>query len=141
MKKSAFLGLFFALIALMSCSQTLYVPGDKMPPITADVSQLGPGSLKLEVGVFQWSYTNGSTHIRVSGTVINNTGQTLQSCQLQGTLYDQDGTPIMYGSSYVYPAYLAPGSQGSFEFVGLTRREKGLKYTRLVTVASAQVAR
>jgi hypothetical protein len=126
---------------LLACSSAIYVPGEKLAPTDKDIAELGPGSLKVEVVAYQWSLLSGGVHIRVQGAVVNNTGKSLQSVTIMGVLHDQEGDPIAFGSSYVYPAYLAPGAQGTFEFVGLTRREKGLKHTRLVTTASAQVAR
>ncbi|MDR1085426.1 MAG: FxLYD domain-containing protein [Deltaproteobacteria bacterium] len=140
MKKIFKLGLILSLpLIFIACSQAIYVPGETLPPTDRDVAQLGPGSLKLEVPAYQWSYFNGTSHMRVSGVVVNNTGLALQSVQILGTLHDQDGSPIAYGTCYVYPTYMPPGGQGSFEFVGLTRREKGLTHTRLVIVAQAQV--
>jgi hypothetical protein len=142
MSKFFSLGLIFGLMFLLTaCSQMVYVPGEQMPPTDRDIAHVGPGSLKIDVANYQWSYINGNTHIRVTGNVINNTGQNVQSVTLSGILYDQDGTPIAYGTSYIYPTFMRPGGQGSFEFVGLTRRERGLKFTRLVTVCSAQVIR
>ncbi|MDR0548587.1 MAG: FxLYD domain-containing protein [Deltaproteobacteria bacterium] len=125
----------------MACSSAIYVPGETLAPTDEDIAELGPGSLKVEVAAYQWILINGGVHVRVLGTVVNNTGQSLQSVTLNGVLHDQNGSPIAFGSSYVYPAYLAPGAQGTFEFVGLNKRERGLKHTRLVTTASAQVAR
>ncbi|MDR1576695.1 MAG: FxLYD domain-containing protein [Deltaproteobacteria bacterium] len=132
------LAVFLCACCLAACSSVIYVPGDKSSPTEDDTAELGPGSLKVEVVTYQWLMINGGTHIKVAGTVVNNTGKRLQSVTLNGVLHDQKGQPIAFGSSYVYPAYLSPGAEGTFEFVGLNKRERGLKNTRLVTTASAR---
>jgi hypothetical protein len=134
-----FRALALAILAVnFACSSAIHVPGEKLAPTNEDVAELGPGSLKVEVEAYQWTMINGGVHIKVQGVVVNNTGKSLQSVSLMGVLHDQDGKPIAFGTSYVYPAYMAPGGKGSFEFVGLNKRERGLAHTRLVTVASAQ---
>ncbi|MDR2423080.1 MAG: FxLYD domain-containing protein [Deltaproteobacteria bacterium] len=129
-------GFFF-----LACSSAIYVPGEQQAATKEDVANLGPGSLKVEVEAYQWTLVNGGTHIRVVGEVINNTGKSLQSVTLTGVLHDQDGKPIAFGNSYVYPAYLPSGGRGTFEFVGLNKRPRGLINTRLVTNCVAQVVR
>jgi hypothetical protein len=119
---------------LSGCPQALTVPGEKKPPTDTDIAETGPGSLKIDVLDYSWSYLFGNTHIQVSGTVINNTGHPVQSATLTGTLYDQKGTPIAYGDCYIQPTYLPAGGKASFDFTGLTKRESGLTHTRLVVV-------
>ncbi|MDR2140873.1 MAG: FxLYD domain-containing protein [Deltaproteobacteria bacterium] len=141
MRKLIALGaLALSLTWLAACSSAIYVPGETLAPTEEDIAELAPGSLRVEVVAYQWALINGGTHIKVLGTVVNNTGQRLHSVTLMGTLHDQNGKPIAFGSSYIYPSYLAPGAKGTFEFVGLTKKEKGIKHTRLVTNSSAQVS-
>ncbi|MDR1608517.1 MAG: FxLYD domain-containing protein [Deltaproteobacteria bacterium] len=130
--------ILFSVLFLAACSSLIHVPGEKAAPVQEDVAELGPGSLKLEVVSYQWSYINGRTHLKVEGVVVNNTGKRLHSASIQGVLHDQNGKPIAFGSSYIYPAYLAPGAQGSFEFSGLAKRQRGLENTRLVITATAR---
>jgi hypothetical protein len=111
------------------------VPGERMPPTAIDIAELSPDSLRLPVLNFSWSYLGGQAHIRVRGTVLNDTGGPIQGVRLSGVLYDQDGTPIVFGESFVIPSYLPDGARGEFEFVGLTRRESGVTHARLVVTA------
>ncbi|MDR1870833.1 MAG: hypothetical protein LBS60_02720 [Deltaproteobacteria bacterium] len=129
------------LLTLFACTQAIYVPGEKQPPTNEDVAETGPGSLKVDVRAYQWIMINGTTHMKVIGEVVNNSGRPLQGLRLIGILHDQDGTPIAHGASYIYPTYLPAGGVGSFEFVGLNKRERGLKHTRLITTVSANSLR
>lgn len=116
----------------LGCSSLLSVPGDKYPPTDMDISELAPGSLYLPVIDYQFAYLGSNTHVRVTGTVYNGTGAPVQGARLMGTVYDQDGNPIAFGDSFIAPSYLAPEAKGTFEFVGLVKREKGVTHTRLV---------
>jgi hypothetical protein len=114
----------------------LTVPGSRMPPTEYDISETGPGSLPVDVLNYDWSYTNGNTHVRISGTVINNSDRSIHGVLLHATLYDQNGAPTAFGETYVTPTYLEPGQLGAFEFMATVKRSSGMKATRLVTVAS-----
>jgi hypothetical protein len=111
------------------------VPGGKRPPTNIDVAELGPGSLQLEVVNYSWGYLNGNTHVNIAGNVVNNTGAPIQGAIIMAILYDQTGSPVAYGESYVRPTYLPSGANGNFEFVALIKRPSGITATRLVTVA------
>lgn len=127
--------LVVSVLALTGCPQLLSVPGSKMPPTEYDISETGPNSLPVEVLSYHWEYTNGNTHVRISGTVINNSDQNIHGVSLLATLYDQNGSPTAFGETYVTPTFLKPGAIGSFDFVATIKRASGLKATRLVTVA------
>ncbi|MDR2349908.1 MAG: FxLYD domain-containing protein [Deltaproteobacteria bacterium] len=125
-------GLVSVLVFLAGCSAALSVPGEKMPPTEIDVSELTPGSVSMPVLAYKWNYFNGTSHVRVTGTVINATGAPVHGARLQGILYDQDGTPIAYGDSFVTPSYVPANGKGTFDFSGLVKRESGVTHTRLV---------
>jgi hypothetical protein len=117
------------------CQGIMSVPGGRQPPTTMDIAELGSGSLKVEVIGYSWSYLNGGSHVSISGTVANNTGGPIQGVTLLATLYDQNGSPLAYGETYVNPTFLKEGGTGAFEFVALIKRSSGVKATRLITVA------
>ncbi|MDR1486395.1 MAG: FxLYD domain-containing protein [Deltaproteobacteria bacterium] len=123
------------LLLTAACPALLTVPGDDQEPTDHDVFESGPGSLPIDVIDYSWSFTNSNTHIRIAGTVVNNSPVPMQQITLLCTLYDQNGNPIAYGETYVVPTYLPVGGKGTFEFVALTKKERGIKATRLITVA------
>ncbi|MDR2353132.1 MAG: hypothetical protein LBF22_08225 [Deltaproteobacteria bacterium] len=127
----AVLGLLF----LPGCPSVLTVPGEDAPPTEFDIAELAPGSLDIPVTDYTWTYLNGNAHVRVIGTVFNNTGAPVQGVRIQGVLHDQKGVPIAYGESFVVPSYLAVNAKGTFEFVALVKKESGVTATRLVTLA------
>jgi hypothetical protein len=129
--------LFCSLILVLAtaCPALLSVPGENQEATDHDVFESGPGSLPVDVTSYNWSYLHGNTHVRIAGTVVNNSGMPMQQITLYCTLYDQNGTPIAYGESFVVPTYLPVGGSGSFEVTALIRKEHGVKATRLVTVA------
>ncbi|MDR1314482.1 MAG: hypothetical protein LBQ12_12530, partial [Deltaproteobacteria bacterium] len=96
-------------MALSGCAMMLTVPGEQMPPTDFDIAELAPGSLNTPVTDYSWSYTPGNTHVRVRGTVFNDTGKPLQSVMVMAVLHDQKGDPIAYGQSYLNTSYLSPG--------------------------------
>jgi hypothetical protein len=110
----------------------LSVPGDQMPSTDFDISELAPGSLQTPVIDYNWSYSPGNTHIRVTGTVFNDTGGPVQGVILTAVLHDQTGAPIAYGQSYVSPTYLPVEGKGTFDFMALVKKESGVTATRLV---------
>ena len=115
------------------CPFGVSVPGEKMEPTEANVAELAPGSLQVEVTSFNWEVYSSGTHIRVYGEAVNNSGRPLQGVTLAAVLYDKTGRPIAFGDSYVAPSYLPAGGTGTFEFVALTKRSKNIGPARLVT--------
>jgi hypothetical protein len=122
------------MLFLAGCPYSVSVPGDKLAPTESDVSELGPGSLPVEVTSYAWEVWSGS-HIRVYGEVVNNGPRPLQGVTLTGVLHDQSGAPVSFGECYVAPSYLPVGGTGKFEFVGLAKRVSGIGATRLVTTS------
>jgi hypothetical protein len=51
--------------------------------------------------------------------VRTNSNQAYQSVSLGLALMDERGQVVAQGLSYVYPAYLRPGAEGSFELVAM----------------------
>jgi hypothetical protein len=104
-----------------------------MPPTETDIAELSPDSLKAPVVDFKWTYLNGDSHIRVSGTVVNISGEAIHGARLRGILYDQKGEPIANGDSFVNPSYLPVNGKGSFEFVAMVKKKQSeVTHTRLV---------
>ncbi|MDR1080713.1 MAG: FxLYD domain-containing protein [Deltaproteobacteria bacterium] len=119
-------------VSLSGCAMMLSVPGEKMAPTQIDISELGPGSLNTPVLDYKWVYNSSNTHVRITGTIMNDTDAPIQGVVVSAVLYDQDGSPIAYGQSYLSTSYLQPGGKGDFEFMALVKREKGVTATRLV---------
>ncbi|MDR1922069.1 MAG: FxLYD domain-containing protein [Candidatus Adiutrix sp.] len=128
MKSKIFLLLVLALFAC-GCART--IAGEKRAPIDSDVSEMAPGGLEIMVMDFSWTYFNEGVHMRIAGTVRNNTGQPQQAVMLSAVLYDERGTPSAQGTSYVTPTYLPVGAQGRFEIVAMPARND-IKHARLV---------
>jgi hypothetical protein len=126
---------FLILLLATACPALLSVPGEKQESIDHDVFETGPGSLPVDVTSYNWSFLSGNTHIRIAGSVVNNSGAPIQQVTLLCTLYDQNGNPLAYGETFVVPTYLPVGGTGTFEVIALTRKERGVKATRLITVA------
>jgi hypothetical protein len=130
------LALSVSLIVLaVGCGAVINVPGEKQPPTTVNVAEMGPGSMRIEVTDYSWSYLNGNTHVNIIGTVVNNTGSPVQGVTLIATLYDHSGKPVAYGETYIRPSYLNTGATGTFDFVALVTKSSGIKATRLITIA------
>ena len=123
------------MLAAAGCPFGVTVPGERQAPITEDVFETGPGSILVECTGYDWEYVSSGTHVIIRGTVVNNTGKPVQGVTLQALLHDQDGRPMAFGETYVAPTYLPAGGTGSFEFVALAKRSRGVTATRLVTVA------
>lgn len=98
-----------------------------------NVAERAPGSLGLDVLEYSWTFLNDGAHIRVRGTVRNNSGAPFQSVTLHAMLYDQKERLLARGSSYIAPTYLKPGAVGDFEFVTVASRDSGIRNTRLVS--------
>ncbi|MDR3155146.1 MAG: FxLYD domain-containing protein [Deltaproteobacteria bacterium] len=122
-----------AALALAGCAMTLDSPAERMPPPTQfDLAEIAPGNLQIPVTGYTWNYLAGNTHVRVQGTVFNDTGAPVQGVRLTAALYDQNGSHVASGSSYVTPTYLAAGGKGQFEFTGMAKKESGVTHTRLI---------
>lgn len=106
------------------------------PAIEENVAERAPDSLAIDVVDFDWTYFNDGYHLKLSGTVRNNTGAPIQAVTLGCTLYDEVGRPVGRGESYLSPTYLPDGSEGSFEITIMPSRTKGIQHIRLVTRAS-----
>lgn len=124
-------------VLMTGCPFGVNVPGEKQAPIEADVSEIVPGSLLVDVTSYHWELWSSKSHIRVYGEVVNNTGKPVQGLTLSGTLYDSKGNPVTHGESYIVPSYLPAGGVGTFEFVGLFKRSSNMGATRLVTISRA----
>ncbi|MDR2405456.1 MAG: DUF3426 domain-containing protein [Deltaproteobacteria bacterium] len=132
------------LAALLALSVTLAAcgaftpPGGQVPPTDTDISEMSPHSLKVPVMDYGWTYLPGNNHISIQGTVVNGEERPLQGVILSLTLYDQNGSPIAYGETYVSPSYLTPGAKGTFSVMSLVSRQKGVTHTRLITNAQTR---
>ncbi|MDR3204968.1 MAG: hypothetical protein LBV23_09550 [Deltaproteobacteria bacterium] len=125
------LATFALMVVGFICSCSISVPGEKLAPVTSDAIQMVPGSLKVTVVEYHRNLIS-QDHIRVVGTVVNLTGQSVQGAYLSCTLHDQNGSPTAFGESHVSPTYLAANATGTFEFVGMLKNKKKLSATWLV---------
>ena len=95
-----------------------------------------PESLPIDVLEYTWIFFNHGRHLRLKGQVRNNSDKVHQSVTLGLTLMDEKGEVVAKGQAYVYPAYLRPGSEGSFEMVTMVSTAgRNLKAGRLVVTA------
>jgi len=78
-----------------------------------------PESLPLDVAEYTWTFFNYGRHIRLAGRVRNNSDQAHQSVTLELSLADEFGKVVAKGQTHVFPAYLPPGGEGTFELVSL----------------------
>jgi len=110
------------------------------PPIKADVAELAPVSLMVEVLDFRWNYSSGGQALSVSGRVRNNTGAEQRAVFLYAMLFDETGRAVGLGEARVTPEPLPLGGQGDFSLtVKTSRPESGrkgpVKHLRFLTNA------
>jgi len=104
--------------------------------LQANTSEISPNGLNFEVVDLNWEYYNDKAMVKVFGTVRNNSGQAHQAVTLVGMAFDEKGSAILSGRSYLDPTYLTDGAEAKFEFRGLVGSGmKNIKYIRLVTQA------
>ena len=109
------------------------------PPITADVAELAPVSLKIEVLDFRWNYTAAGQALAVSGRVRNSTGIAQRPVFLYALLFDETGRAVGMGEARVSPD-LVPGGEGVFHLTVKTSRPRSgrkgpIRHLRLLTNA------
>jgi len=103
---------------------------------TSQKALRSPGSLAIDVMEYTWTFFNHSRHLRLVGRVRNNSEQVHQSVTLGLTLMDEKGKMVAQGQTHVYPAYLQPGTEGSFELVAMViSAGQNLSAGHLVTTA------
>ena len=133
-----------SLLALTAISALLFAgaclaPHPKVanlpPKLEADDFQTAEGSLAVDVEYFNWNYFNDNVHLRVTGTVRNNTGEPQQSVTLYVTMTDENHRKIGYGSSRIAPTYLPPDATGTFEVTVMPKNSSNIKYLKLETNA------
>jgi hypothetical protein len=126
-----------AAVCLAACAGPEY--GLK-PAIKADVAELAPVSLKVEVEDFRWGYSAGGEALLVSGRARNNTGTTQSPVFLYAMLFDETGRAVGMGEARVSPDFLPQGAQGDFQLAVKTSRPRSgwkgpVKHVRLLTNA------
>lgn len=105
--------------------------------LEADVAEIVPDSLAIEVVEFEWHYYNDKAMIKISGMVRNNTGQAQQAITLKSTAFDEKGEFIVSGDSFLDPTYLPDGAEAKFEFRGLVKPGmQDIKHVKLITRAT-----
>ena len=110
------------------------------PPLKADLAELAPISLKVEVLDFRWNYSAAGQALSVSGRVRNNTGADQRPVFLYALLFDETGRAVGLGEARVRPDLLPAGGEGRFSLTVKTSRPsfgpKGpVKHLRLLTNA------
>ena len=132
-----FFGFVFILLLVAAAPACLGMSTAKpvKPVIEEDVAERAPDSLAIDVVDFNWNYFNDGFHMKLNGTVRNNTGAPIQAVTLVCTLYDEEGRPVGHGESYLSPTYLPVEGEGDFDITIMPSRTKGIKHIRLVTRA------
>jgi len=110
------------------------------PAIKADLAELAPVSLRVEVLDFNWNYAARGQTLAVSGRVRNNTGADQHPVFLYAMLFDEAGRAVGMGEARVRPDFLPRGGEGDFHLTVKTSRpssgRKGpIKHLRLLTNA------
>jgi hypothetical protein len=110
------------------------------PPLKADVAELAPVSLKIEVLDFRWNYTASGQALAVSGRVRNNTGAAQRPVFLYAMLFDETGQAVGLGEARVSPELMPEGGEGGFHLTVKTSRPRSgrkgpIRHLRLLTNA------
>ena len=110
------------------------------PPIKADVAELAPVSLRVEVLDFRWNYSSEGQSLTVSGRVKNKTEADQRAVFLYAMLFDENGRAVGLGEARVNPEPLPRGGEGDFRLTVKTSRpssgRKGpIRHLRLLTNA------
>jgi len=110
------------------------------PAIKADVTELAPVSLNIEVEDFRWRYSSSGEALIVSGRVRNKTAAAQRPVFLYTMLFDETGRAVGMGEARVKPELLPPGAEGDFQLTVKTSRprtdRKGpIRHVRLLTNA------
>ena len=95
-----------------------------------------PESLAIDVVEYTWAFFNKERHIRITGLARNNSNQVHQSVTLELALTDEKGEVVAKGQTLIFPAYLRPGGEGTFELMSMvTSTGRNLPAGRLFTTA------
>jgi hypothetical protein len=110
------------------------------PAIKADVAELAPVSLNVEVLDFHWNYSAAGQALTVLGRVRNNTGSAQRPVFLYALLFDETGRAVGMGEARVWPDSLPLDGEGDFHLTVKTSRpssgRKGpIRHLRLLTNA------
>ena len=127
--QAAVLALALILIVAPACSRS-------QPAVThtSHWAVRTPESLAIDVVGYAW--TLDGRRIRIFGQVRNNSDQAHQSVTLVLTLTDERGEVVAKGETAVFPAYLKPGGEGTFDLLSLaTSAGRNLPAGRLLTTA------
>ena len=125
--------LILALAAALACFPK---PKPTVLTHTSHWAVRAPESLAIDVVEYTWTFFNKERHIRITGSARNNSGQAYQSVALGLTLTDEKGEVVARGQTLIFPAYLRPGGEGTFEMVNLvTSTGRNLPAGRLLTTA------
>jgi len=108
-----------ALAALALALACFPNPRPPSPTHTGHWAVRSPESLPLDVVEYTWTFFNSGRHLRLTGRVRNNSDQACQSVTLELSLADEIGKVVAQGQTHVFPAYLPPGAEGTFELVSL----------------------
>jgi cytochrome c-type biogenesis protein CcmE len=124
--------LISALVLISACSHS-------QPEVMTHTSHWAvraPESLAIDVVGYTWTFFNNGRHIRIVGQVRNNSDQAHQSVTFELTLTDERGDVVARGQTLIFPAYLRPGGEGTFELVSLAASTgRNLPAGRLLTTA------
>ncbi|MDR0621709.1 MAG: FxLYD domain-containing protein [Deltaproteobacteria bacterium] len=140
LKRAAFLALAVLMAAALGGCVSMGMPDEKQEPITADVAEMSANSMNVAVTNYSWYYINANNHVNIMGTVVNQSGAPINGAAIVVMLYDQNGKPFAQGDSYVRPTYIKDGGTGTFEFMAMAKKPKGVTATRLVYSVRPQAA-
>jgi hypothetical protein len=126
-----------SLILALACVDSEY--GLK-PSIKADVAELAPVSLKVEVLDFSWNYSSTGQALTVVGRVKNNTGADQRAVFLYAMLFDETGRAVGLGEARINPEPMPKGGEGDFSLTVKTSRPQAgrngpIRHLRLLTNA------
>ena len=131
----------------MGLAMALIAAGCAVPPeyglkpaIRADVAEMAPVSLKVEVTDFRWRYSATGEALAVTGRVRNMTGTVQRPVFLYAMLFDETGRAVGMGEARVWPELLPNGAEGDFQLMVKTSRPRSgrtgpVKHMRLLTNA------
>ena len=109
----------WAALAVLALALTACLT-NQQPKITSHTSTTalrGENSLPVDVVEYTWTFFNYGHHLRLTGRVRNNSAEAYQAVALRTALLDETGAAVVQGTANVYPTYLRPGGEGSFELV------------------------
>ena len=107
------------LVIVLACFLGGCVRRDDKPVFPKeDTAVLVDGEHGLNFKLLDWSWHNYPTNgtVKVQGSVVNQTGKTIQGCRMILDGFDEKGDSMGHAETFLQPTVIRPGAKAAFNF-------------------------